>query len=63
MFLQILSGNHLSYVVDLHEICDLENEVKVTQFELGFCLALVLQCTILGEDMSDISSDIEQKPS
>ena len=61
IFLQILSGNHLSYVVALNDLCDLENEVKVTQFELGLCLALVLLCTKFGEDTSNISSDIERK--
>ena len=63
MFLQILSGNHLSYVGALNDLCDLENEVKVTQFELGLCLFLVLQCTKFGEDMSNVSRDIEWKPS
>ena len=62
MFLQILSGNHLSYVVNLN-LCDVESKVKVTQFKPGLCLALVLLCTILGDDTSNISSDIEQKPS
>ena len=49
MFLQILSGNHLSYVVALNDLCDLENEVKVTRFELGLHLVLVLQCTNFDE--------------
>ena len=61
IFLQILSGNHLAYVVALNDLCDPENEVKVTQSELGHCLELVLLCTILGEDTSNISSDIEWK--
>ena len=63
IFLQILSGNHLSYVVTLNDLCDLENEVKVTQFKLGLSIALVLMCTIFGEDTSNISKDIEWKPS
>ena len=54
---------HLSYTVALNDLYDLENEVKVTQFKLGICLALVLLCTIFGEDTSNSSSDIEQKPS
>ena len=55
IFLEILSGNHLSYVVALNDLCDLENEVKVTQFELGLRLVLVLQCTKLGENKSNVS--------
>ena len=47
----------------LNDLCDLENEVKVTQFKLGLCLALVLLCTIFVEDKSNISSDFGQKPS
>ena len=43
--LQILSENHLSYGVALNDLCDLENKVKVTRFELGLHLALVLLCT------------------
>ena len=62
MFLQILSGNHLSHVVDLNDLCDLEKEVKVTQFKLGLCLALVLLCIKFGENTSNISSEIEWKP-
>ena len=38
-FLTIFSGNHLSYPVTLN---DLENKVKVTQFELRLCLAWCL---------------------
>ena len=63
IFLKILSGNHLSHVVALNVLWDLENEVKVTQFALGLSLALVLLCTMFGEDTSNISSDIEQQPS
>ena len=51
ILLQILSENHLSSADTLNDLCDLENEVKVTQFELGLCLALVLLCTIFGEDI------------
>ena len=47
MFLQILCGNHLSYAVALNNLCDLENEVKVTCVEGGPCLALVLLRTIM----------------
>ena len=58
IFLQILSGNHLvyhvSYVVAFNDLCDLENEANVTQFELDFRPILVLQCTKFGEDMSNI---------
>ena len=50
VFLQILSGNHLSYVVAFNDLCHLENKVKVTQFELGLRLALFLLCTKFGED-------------
>ena len=42
---------------------DLENVVKVNNFEFGLCLALVLLCTKFGEDMSNISPDIEWKAS
>ena len=47
----------------LNDLCDLGNKVKVTQFKLGLHLALVLLCTKFGEDTSNISSDIERKPS
>ena len=63
MFLQIFSENDISYVVDLNDLCDLENDVKVTQFERGLCLALVLLCTTFGEHTSNISLDIERKAS
>ena len=43
--LQISSGNHLSYIVDQNDLFDFENDVKVTQFELGLRLALVILCT------------------
>ena len=39
---------------------DLEIEVKVTRFELGLCLDLVLLCTKFGEDTLNSSLDIEQ---
>ena len=61
-FLQILSSNHLSYVVALNDLCDHENKVKVTQFKPCLCLALVLLCTTFSEKMSIIASDIERKP-
>ena len=48
--LQILSGNHLSYAITLTNLCDPENKVMVTQFELGLRLALVLLSTKFGED-------------
>ena len=48
IFLEILSGNHLSSVVTLNDLCDLENEVKVKQFKLS----LVLLFTKFGEDTS-----------
>ena len=51
------------HVVALNDLCDLENEVKVTRFELGLLLALVHQCTKFSEDTSNISLDIERKPS
>ena len=38
IFLQILSGNHLSSVVALNDLCDLENEVKVTGSNMVFVL-------------------------
>ena len=40
-----MSGNHLSYAVVLNALCDLEIWVKITQFEFGLLLALVLLCT------------------
>ena len=52
-----------SHVTALNDLCDLENKVNVTPFELGLCLALVLPCTEFGEDTSNISSDNELKPS
>ena len=56
---QILTENHLalhlSYVVAFNDLCDLENQVKVTRFKLGLHLILVLQCITFGEDMSNIS--------
>ena len=54
IILQILSRNHLSYAVALNDLCDLENEVKITQFKLGR-LAFVLLCTKFGKDTSSIS--------
>ena len=53
--LQILSGYHLSHDLALN---DLENKIKVTQFELGFHHALVLPCTKLGEDTSNSNFQI-----
>ena len=47
----------------LNDIRDPDNKVNITQFELGLCLALVLLCIKFCEDMSNISSNIEQKPS
>ena len=47
----------------LNDLSDLGNEVKVTQSKLCLHLALVLLCTKLDEDTSNISSDIERKPS
>ena len=38
-------------------------KVKVTRFKLGLCRALVFLFTNFGEDTSNISSDIERKPS
>ena len=63
IFLETLSGNHLSYAVVLNALCDLEIWFKVTQFQLGLLLALVLLCTKFGENKSNVSRDIEQKPS
>ena len=60
--LQVLSGNHISYLVALNDLRDLENKVKVTRFKLGFRHALMLPCTRFGEHTSNISSDIKQKP-
>ena len=45
IFLEILSGNHLSYAVALNDICDLGNEVKVTWFKLG-CGLLWCSCVL-----------------
>ena len=41
MFLQILSKNRLAYAAIFNDLHDLANEVNVTRFELGVCLALV----------------------
>ena len=46
----------------LNEICDLENDVKVTRFYLPLRLALVPLCTKFSKTLSNSSSDIEQKP-
>ena len=56
----IFSEMYLSYPVALNDLCDgdLENKVKVTQFETGLCLVLVLLCTKFGEDTCNISPDI-----
>ena len=48
-FPQIISENHTAYVAILNNICDLENQVKVTRFELGLCLAMGPMCTKFGE--------------
>ena len=45
---QVLSGNHLSHA--LNDLCDLQNKVKVTQFERGLRHVLELLCTKFGED-------------
>ena len=46
LFLQILSGNHLSHAVALKwPLWPRKLKVKVTRFELGCRLALVLLCT------------------
>ena len=55
---QIMSENNFPYAFTLNDLCDLENKVKVTQFELGLLLALVLLCFKFGEDTSTISPDI-----
>ena len=52
-----------SYGISLNDICDLENKINVTQFELGLRLAPVLLCTKFGEVTSNISPDISWKPS
>ena len=52
IFLQLLSRNHLSHAVTLNDLCDLENEVKVTRFKNNLRLAQVLLCTKFGEDTS-----------
>ena len=41
-----------------NDLCDLENKVKVTQFELGLRPAVVFLCTKFGEDTWNISADI-----
>ena len=48
----------------LNSICDLENKITVTLFKIGLhhSIALVLLCTNFGDDMSNISPDIEQIP-
>ena len=61
IFPQMLSGNHLAYVAILNDLCDLENKVKVTRFELGFCVVMGPLCTKFGESLYNISSDIEQR--
>ena len=52
IFLEIMSGNHLTYVVALNNLCDLENKVEVTRFEPDLHLAMVLLCTKFGQDTS-----------
>ena len=47
VFLQIMSGSHLSYAAALNDLCDLENEVNVTRFKLDLRLTLLLLCTNL----------------
>ena len=41
---------------------DIENEVKLTRFYLGLCLALVRLCIKFSETLSNKSSDNKQKP-
>ena len=55
IFLQILSGNHLSHADALNNLCEVEIDVKFTRFELGLWLALVLLCTKFDENTSNIS--------
>ena len=51
IFPQLLSGNHLAYVAILNDLCDLKNKVKVTRFELGFCLAMGPLCAKFSESL------------
>ena len=46
----------------LNGLRDLENEVKVRRFYLGFHLALVPLRTKFSETLSNSSLDIRQKP-
>ena len=48
--------------MNLTDLCDLENEVKVTRFYLGLCLILVPLCIKFSETLPNISSDIKRKP-
>ena len=45
----------------LHDLRDLENEVKVTGFYLGLRLSLVPLCTQFSETSSNSFSDIKRK--
>ena len=45
------------------DLCDLENKIKVTQLKAELWHALVFLFPKYGEEMSNISSDIAQKPS
>ena len=48
--------------MNLNDIRDLENKVKVMRFEPDCSIALVPLCTKFVDSSSNISSDIEQKP-
>ena len=48
--------------MNLNDLRELENKVKITRIEACFCLSLEPLCTKFGERWSNISSAIEQKP-
>ena len=60
-FLRYWAGT-IFHVVALNDLCDLQSLVKIIRFELGLTLALVLLYTKFGEDKSNNSWDIAQKP-
>ena len=47
--------------MNLNDLRDLENEIKVLRFYLGLCLILVPLCTTFSETSPNISSDIKRE--
>ena len=63
IFLEILTGNHPSYVVALMTSVTWKTRSMSPNSNFVLRLVPVLQCTKFGEDMSNIYWDIEWKPS